>query len=218
MREHDTLRPFLEDVPVVAILRGLMPAHAAETGQALFDAGIRVMEVPLNVPSALESISILISLFGDSALIGGGTVRSMEDLHSLAEIGGRLAVSPHFDVDLVRGALELGLQPVPGVFTPSEAFAARKAGASALKLFPAEGLSPSVVSAWRSVLPKDEALLLPTGGISARNVGDWWAAGADGFGVGSAVFDPSGDLVETKARVGRFVATLERVRTGQISV
>ena len=175
MSSPDFLRAHLSVMPVLAILRGLEPRNARATGQALFDAGVRLMEVPLNVPGAAESIATLVSLFGNRALVGGGTVLT-------------------------------------------EAFAALKAGASGLKLFPAEALAPRVLAAWRAVLPKGEALLIPTGGINVENAGTWWAAGADGFGVGSAVFDPSGDLAVTQQRVHDFVSALQRMREAQISV
>ena len=218
MSSPDFLRAHLSVMPVLAILRGLEPRNARATGQALFDAGVRLMEVPLNVPGAAESIATLVSLFGNRALVGGGTVLSEADLALIVSLGGKLVVSPHFDADLVRAARDKGLVTVPGVCTPTEAFAALKADASGLKLFPAEALAPRVLAAWRTVLPKEEALLIPTGGINVENAGTWWAAGADGFGVGSAVFDPSGDLVVTQQRVHDFVSALQRMRDAKISV
>ena len=205
-------RASLERMPVVAILRGLQPAHAVATAQALVDAGICIVEVPLNVDGALHSIEAIRSSVGDDVLVGGGTLRTVEDLAALVNAGGELAVMPHLDASLVIGALDVGLIPVPGVFTPSEGFAALDAGAAGLKIFPAEALSPKTIAAWRSVMARDEALLLPTGGINTDNVGDWWAAGADGFGVGSAVFDPSGDLDETRCRAEAFVSAIAHAR------
>lgn len=206
-------RASLERMPVVAILRGLQPAHAVATAQVLVDAGISILEVPLNVDGALQSIEAIRASVGDDILVGGGTLRTVEDLAALANAGGELAVMPHLDASLVIGALDVGLIPVPGVFTPSEAFAALDAGAAGLKIFPAEALSPEGIAAWRSVMAREEALLLPTGGINSENVGAWWSAGADGFGVGSAVFDPSGDLDETRRRAAAFVAAINTART-----
>ncbi len=206
------LRSSLERMPVIAILRGLQPAHAVETAKALVDSGICILEVPLNVDGALQSIEVIRGVVGDDILVGGGTLRTVEDLAALANAGGELAVMPHLDASMVIGALDIGLIPVPGVFTPSEAFAALDAGAAGLKIFPAEALSPKAVSAWRAVMPREEALLIPTGGITTENVGDWWKAGADGFGVGSAVFDLSGDLEETRTRATRLVSALDRAR------
>lgn len=206
-------RASLERMPVVAILRGLQPAHAVATAQVLVDAGISILEVPLNVDGALQSIEAIRASVGDDILVGGGTLRTVEDLAALVNAGGELAVMPHLDASLVIGALDVGLIPVPGVFTPSEAFAALDAGAAGLKIFPAEALSPEGIAAWRSVMAREEALLLPTGGINSENVGAWWSAGADGFGVGSAVFDPSGDLDETRRRAAAFVAAINTART-----
>jgi 2-dehydro-3-deoxyphosphogalactonate aldolase len=199
-------------MPIVAILRGVDPAHAAATARVLVEAGICIMEVPLNVEGALQSIEAIREEVGDDVLVGGGTLRTVEDLASLANAGGELAVMPHLDASLIVGALDIGLIPVPGVFTPSEAFAALDAGAAALKVFPADVLSPKAIAAWRSVMPREEALLLPTGGIDADNVADWWAAGADGFGVGSALFDAGGDLDETCRRAETFVAAVAAAR------
>ncbi len=199
-------------MPIVAILRGLKPAHAVSTAEALVDAGICILEVPLNVEGALSSIEAIRVAVGDDVLVGGGTLRTVDDLAALANAGGELAVMPHLDASLVIGALDIGLIPVPGVFTPTEAFAALDAGAAGLKIFPAEAMSPRVIAAWRSVISRDEALLLPTSGIKSANVDEWWSAGADGFGVGSAVFDLSGDLDETRRRAKQFVSAVNRAR------
>ena len=196
----------------MAILRGIDPKSAAATARVLAEAGICIMEVPLNVDGALHSIEAIKSEVDDDVLVGGGTLRTVEDLAALANAGGELAVMPHLDASLIIGALDIGLIPVPGVFTPSEAFAALDAGAAALKIFPAEVLSPKAIAAWRSVMPREEVLLLPTGGIDADNVADWWSAGADGFGVGSAVFDVNGDLDETRRRAATFVSAVTHAR------
>ncbi|MDF1846893.1 MAG: 2-dehydro-3-deoxy-6-phosphogalactonate aldolase [Parvibaculaceae bacterium] len=205
-------RDSLERMPIVAILRGLKPVHAVATAKALVDAGIGILEVPLNVDGALHSIEAIRGSVGDDVLVGGGTLRTVEDLAALVNAGGELAVMPHLDASLVIGALDVGLIPVPGVFTPSEGFAALDAGAAGLKVFPADALSPKAIAAWRTVMGRDEALLVPTGGINTENVGEWWSAGADGFGVGSAVFDPSGDLDETRRRADAFVSAITHAR------
>jgi len=206
-------RTSLERMPVVAILRGLQPAHAVSTAEALVEAGICILEVPLNVDGALRSIEAIRGAVGDDVLVGGGTLRTVDDLAALANAGGELAVMPHLDASLVIGALDIGLIPVSGVFTPSEAFAALDVGAEGLKIFPAEALSPNAIAAWRSIMAREEALLLPTGGINAEDVPDWWAVGADGFGVGSAVFDPNGDLDETRRRADAFVSAITQARS-----
>lgn len=218
MNEKGELRSWLGQMPIVAILRGLKPADARATAKTLFDSGIRILEVPLNVEGAEESIASIVDCVGHDALIGGGTVRTAQDLELIVSLGGKLAVMPHFNASLVGRALELGLTPIPGVFTPSEAFAALDVGAAGLKVFPAEVLGPKGLAAWRAVMDRNEALLIPTGGVDATTVEAWWRAGADGCGVGSAVFDASGDLDETRRRAKKFVVALMRAREAQTSV
>jgi 2-dehydro-3-deoxyphosphogalactonate aldolase len=174
-------------LPLVAILRGITPESAVEIGEVLIDAGFVAIEVPLNSPDPLDSIRRLAGAFGERALIGAGTVLSVEAVPRIAEAGGRLIVMPHADLDIVREAKRRELLCVPGVATPTEAFAALEAGADALKLFPAEALPPAVIKAWRAVLPKD-AWLLPVGGITPERMTSYLIAGANGFGLGSALF------------------------------
>jgi len=174
-------------LPLVAILRGVTPESAVEIGEVLIEAGFVAIEVPLNSPDPLDSIRRLAGAFGERALIGAGTVLSVGAVPQIAEAGGRLIVMPHADLDIVREAKRRGLLCVPGVATPTEAFAALEAGADALKLFPAEALPPAVIKAWRAVLPKD-AWLLPVGGITPERMTSYLIAGANGFGLGSALF------------------------------
>jgi len=176
--------------PVVAILRGLEPAQAPAIGDALFDAGIRVMEVPLNSPDAFRSIHLLRTRFNGRALVGAGTVLTAGQVHQVADAGGALTVSPNFDPEVVGTTRARGLLSLPGVCTPTEAFQALRAGADILKLFPGEVMGPHGASAMRSVLP-GTARLFAVGGVSAQNVPAWRAAGVDGIGVGSAIFRPS---------------------------
>lgn len=218
MNKKDELRSWLAQMPIVAILRGLKPADARATARALYDAGVRILEVPLNVEGAEESIASMVDCVGQDALIGGGTVRTIQDLELISSLGGKLAVMPHLNASLVSYAVELDLIPMPGVFTPSEAFAALDAGAAGLKVFPAEVLGPKGLSAWRAVMDRNEALLIPTGGVDASTVEVWWHAGADGCGVGSAVFDASGDIDETRRRAEIFVTALMRAREAETSV
>ena len=184
-------REALARLPLVAILRGLAPAQAADVGDALWNAGWRLLEVPLNSPEPLDSIRQLARRFPD-AIVGAGTVRSAEQVRAVHDAGGRLIVCPHFDAQVVRTAVALGIPCLPGVMTPSEAFAALDAGASGLKLFPAEMIPPPAVKALRAVLPP-EVLLLPVGGIAPHAMAAYRAAGADGFGIGSAVYKPGMD-------------------------
>jgi 2-dehydro-3-deoxyphosphogalactonate aldolase len=191
------LKEWLARCPLVSILRGVRPDEVVGIGEALVGAGIPVIEVPLNSPEPMESIRLLAARFGDEALVGAGTVLDPADCARIAAAGGRLIVTPHADPQVVRAAKAAGMVAVPGFLTPAEAFALLKAGADGLKLFPAEAASPAVVKAMLAVLPKGTAVL-PVGGIEAGNMGPWRAAGAAGFGIGSAIYKP-GDTPEVVA-------------------
>lgn len=188
----------LQQLPLVAILRGLRPAEAPAIGQALTDAGFVLLEVPLNSPQPLDSIAALTAQH-PQLLIGAGTVMSAADVRDVHAAGGRLIISPHFDAEVVREALRLGLACMPGVATPSEAFAALRAGAHALKLFPAEMICPAVVKALRAVLPLNVPLL-PVGGIDTDNMAGYRKAGATGFGLGSSLYKPGQSAERTAER------------------
>ena len=195
------VRAWLEQCPLVAILRGVQPAEAESIGFALQRAGIRVVEVPLNSPSPLESIAILSRSFGSRMLIGAGTVTDPYHVDEVAAAGGGLIVTPHADTAIVRAAKQAGLFAVPGFFNPTEAFALLQAGADAIKLFPAEVLGPPMLKALSAVLP-ESTIVIPVGGVGADQVAPWMAAGALGLGVGSSVYKPGDDagIVEAKAR------------------
>ncbi|TCO79629.1 2-keto-3-deoxy-phosphogalactonate aldolase [Plasticicumulans lactativorans] len=197
------LNDYLSPLPLVAILRGLTPDEALPVGQALVDAGFRIIEVPLNSPDACESIRRLARAFGATVLIGAGTVLSVEAVAEVAAAGGRLIVMPHADPAVIRAARAAGLACAPGVATPTEAFAALAAGADALKLFPAEQLGPAVLKAWRAVLPAGVPCL-PVGGITPDNMAPWLAAGANGFGLGSALYRPGQSPAEVGAQARAF--------------
>ena len=184
-------RDALARLPLVAILRGITPAEVAAVGDGLDRAGWRLMEVPLNSPEPLQSIAALARQL-PQAIVGAGTVRSEDEVRAVHGAGGRLVVSPHFDARVVRAALDLGMLAVPGVATPSEAFAALDAGATALKLFPAEMIPPAAVKALRAVLPAD-VKLMPVGGIAPGTMRAYRDAGANGFGIGSALYRPGMD-------------------------
>jgi 2-dehydro-3-deoxyphosphogalactonate aldolase len=186
----NTLQEILTPLPLIAILRGVTPGKATAIGDALVGAGFVAIEVPLNSPEPLASIRVLADAFGARALIGAGTVRDPADVARIAAAGGRLIVMPHGDAAVIGAAKGRGLLCVPGVATPTEAFAALDAGADALKLFPAEALPPAMVKAWRAVLPKD-VWLLPVGGIWPDSMAPYLAAGANGFGLGSALYKPT---------------------------
>jgi len=196
-----SFRTFLADLPLIAILRGLRPESARTIGHRLVEAGFRIVEVPLNSPEPFRSIEILAREMPADVLVGAGTVLEPGEVETVREAGGRLVVMPHGDVEVVRRAKALGLFCTPGVATPTEGFAALHAGADALKIFPAELIQPQVLKAWRAVLPKD-TLTLPVGGIKPDSMEAFRAAGADGFGLGSALFTPAmtADEVEGNAR------------------
>jgi 2-dehydro-3-deoxyphosphogalactonate aldolase len=195
------LTGWLARCPLIAILRGVKPDEVLAIVEALENAGIAIVEVPLNSPQPLASVARLARMFGDRLLIGAGTVMTAAQVGEIADAGGRLVVTPHADATVTRAAKERGLFAVPGFFTPAEAFAMLAAGADALKLFPAEGASPAVLRALRAVLPAGTAVL-PVGGIDAANLAAWRAAGAAGFGIGSAVYRP-GDSPATVAAKAR---------------
>ena len=194
---------WLDPLPLVAILRGITPAEAAEVGDVLVDAGFRILEVPLNSPDPLRSIRIMQERFGDRALVGAGTVLSPARVDEVAAAGGKIIVMPHADVAVIRAAKAAGLYCLPGVSTTTEAFAALDAGADALKIFPAELIGPHVLKAWRAVLPKDLALL-PVGGIEPGNMAPFVKAGANGFGIGGALYAPGRALSDTTTRAHAF--------------
>src|SRR6202521_3015322 len=184
-----TLQSYLRPLPLIAVLRGITPAEIDAVGAALIDNGFRILEVPLNSPEPFDSIARLEHRFGGRCLTGAGTVVKVADVARVAAAGGKLIVMPHGDVAIVREAKRLGMLCVPGVATPTEAFAALDAGADGLKMFPAEQLSPAALKAWRAVLPKD-ALVFPVGGIRPDNMTAYWESGANGFGTGSNLYLP----------------------------
>jgi 2-dehydro-3-deoxyphosphogalactonate aldolase len=198
------LRDWLQRCDLVAILRGVTPEEVVPIGEALAEAGIVVLEVPLNSPRPVESIRRLVARFGDQLLVGAGTVMTAAQVATVADAGGRLVVLPHASEAVVRAAKSRGMVAVPGFFTPTEAFAMLAAGADGLKLFPAEAASPGVLKAMRAVLPPN-TVVLPVGGIDAGNIPAWRAAGAAGFGIGSSIYKPGDtpEIVAAKARALR---------------
>jgi 2-dehydro-3-deoxyphosphogalactonate aldolase len=197
------LNAALQHLPLVAILRGVKPAEVEGIADALYAEGFRVIEVPLNSPDACDSIARLARRMPGDAVVGAGTVLSVQAVADVQAAGGRVIVMPHADVEVIRAAKARGLFCVPGAATPTEAFAAVHAGADAVKLFPAELVTPSVVKAMRAVLPKD-LRLLPVGGITPDNMGPYVKAGAAGFGLGSALYSPGLTAAEVAERARAF--------------
>ncbi|KOQ71304.1 2-dehydro-3-deoxy-6-phosphogalactonate aldolase [Stenotrophomonas maltophilia] len=203
---------WMQPLPLVAILRGLTPQEAPAIGAALAEAGFHILEVPLNSPQPLQSIELLAKQLGDRCLIGAGTVLSTTQVQDVNNAGGRLVVMPHADVEVIAAVHASGMVCTPGVATPTEAFAALRAGADALKLFPAEQLPPPVLKAWSSVLPASTPLL-PVGGITPERMAAYRQAGAAGFGIGSALYAPKTPADDVARRARAFIDAWNRTNT-----
>ena len=197
--------PFLAPLPLIAVLRGISPEEIPDVAGALYDAGFRVLEVPLNSPRAFASIGLLAQRHGDDCLVGAGTVIEVADVARIRDAGGRLVVMPHADTAVVRAAKAAGLVCAPGVATPTEAFAAIAAGADGLKMFPAEALPPAALKAWRAVLPK-QVPVFAVGGIRPETMAAYWAAGAAGFGTGSNLYRPGATPADVRAAAAAFAS------------
>ncbi|MEL7691128.1 2-dehydro-3-deoxy-6-phosphogalactonate aldolase [Citromicrobium bathyomarinum] len=198
--------------PLVAILRGVKPDEVEEIGEVLVDHGIALIEVPLNSPQPFESIARLARRLSDRAVVGAGTVLTEADVAHVSDAGGQMVVSPNTDAGVIRATHKAGLVSLPGFVTPTEAFTALAAGATALKLFPAETSDPRVLSAIRAVLPAD-LRVLPVGGIDADTMAPWLAAGAAGFGLGSSLYKAGRTAQDVGQRAAAIVAALEQARS-----
>lgn len=204
----------LAECPLVAILRGITPGECDAVGDALVAAGFRILEVTLNSPEPLESLARLARRFGDVALVGAGTVTEPGQVESVRAAGGRLVVTPQADPEVVRRAKEAGLEVLAGFSTPTEAFQVLRAGADALKLFPAEASPPPVLRAIRAVLPR-AVRILPVGSITPESMGGYWEAGADGFGLGSALYRSGKPVSDVSAAAAAFQAAARVWRSGR---
>lgn len=201
--------------PLVAVLRGVQSSEVEAVGGALIDAGITLLEVPLNAPEPFESITRLAALAGDRALVGAGGVLDAEAIDRAAAAGAGIAGSPVADQAVIAASLAAGMVPLPGVFTPGEAFAAAAAGARTLRFFPAEAGSPAVIRALKTVLPRD-VMLVASGGMTPEGLGAWMAAGTDGFGLGAGLWRPGVSAEAAGAMAARFVAAVADARTPEI--
>ncbi len=195
---------------LIGILRGVKPEEALAVAGAVIDAGITKVEVPLNSPDPFQSIAMMVEAFGDRAEIGAGTVLELSQVGWLLEVGGTFVVSPNCDLEVIRATKALGMGSYPGVFTASECFAALKAGADALKIFPADVMGPSGVKALKAVLPS-EVDVYAVGGAQASNFGDWAAAGTSGFGLGSSLYKAGRSAEETGTAASEAVAAYDRI-------
>jgi 2-dehydro-3-deoxyphosphogalactonate aldolase len=196
---------YIAQVGIVPVVRAPSPELAVRAAQALLEGGVSVLEITMTVPDAVSVVALLSARFAERALVGAGTVLSAAQVQQVHAAGGRLIVAPNFNADVVREAVRLGMACLPGVFTASEAFAALEAGATAIKLFPAEMIPPAGVKALRAVLPPD-TLVLPVGGITPGNMAQYRAAGANGFGIGSALYKPGASAAQVEQRALDFAA------------
>jgi len=199
------LEAALGECPVVAIVRGIRPDEALAHAEALFAAGVRGVEVPLNSPEPLKSIRALAEAYGDRMAVGAGTVLTAERVEAVADVGGRIIVSPNVSPEVIRTAVALGLDPAPGFATATEAFAALEAGARHLKLFPAATYGPGHLKQLKAVLPS-EAVVWAVGGVGPAQMADWWAAGARAFGLGGELYRAGQSVEETAEKAARVVA------------
>ena len=209
MSALDRLRTYLDECPLIAIIRGVTPDEVEAIGEAIFEAGIPIIEIPLNSPEPLKSIERLAARLGDRALVGGGTVLKPAQVADVRAAGGHLIVSPNTNTDVIAAAASEGMVSCPGYFTPTEAFAALKAGATALKLFPAEGANPAVLKAQLAVIPRDVPMIV-VGGIKPDNMQPWLDAGATGFGLGGGLYQPGQSPEETAEKARAYVAGINR--------
>ena len=209
MTPKELLHRYLDECPLIAIVRGVTPDEAEAVGQAIHDGGIRIIEVPLNSPDPLTSIERLAKKFGDSMLVGAGTVVEQSQVEAVRKAGGRLIVAPNTNTDVISAAAAAGMVSCPGYFTPSEAFTAYAAGATALKLFPAEGAGPGILKALLAVVPKDVPQII-VGGIKPDNMRPWLDAGATGFGLGSGLYKPGQSPADTLEKARAYVAGAKR--------
>ena len=207
MSATELLHRYLDQCPLVAIIRGVTPADADAIGDAIFEGGIRIIEVPLNSPDPLTSIDRLAKRFGERMLVGAGTVLASEDVDRVRQAGARLIVSPDTNPSVISAAAATGLVSTPGYFTPSEAFTAIRAGATGLKLFPAEAATPAMLKAQLAVLPRDVPILI-VGGVKPDNMRPWLDAGASGFGLGGGLYKPGQSPAETLDKARAYVEGL----------
>lgn len=210
----ETFHARLAGCPLVAILRGVTPDEVEEIGEALAEAGFGIIEVPLNSREPLKSIERLAARLGEKALVGAGTVMTAAEARAVRDAGGSLIVSPHVDGEVIAATVAAGMVSLPGFATPTEAFAALHSGAHGLKLFPAEAASPAMLRALRAVLPADLPVL-PVGGITPPSMAEWLAAGAAGFGLGSALYRPGYSAAEVHCRAVAFIEALREAKAAQ---
>ncbi|WP_370334657.1 2-dehydro-3-deoxy-6-phosphogalactonate aldolase [Parvularcula marina] len=209
----DRLKEHMVKMPIVAILRGVTPSEVEDVAAALIENGVGIIEVPLNSPSAFESIEKLADRFGEVAIIGAGTVLTVSDAERVAACGGQIAVAPNTNPEVIKAVLSRGMIPMPGIFTPTDAFAAIEAGAEVLKLFPAGTIGEAGLKAMMAVLPEDISVLA-VGGVGAGNIQSWFDAGAAGFGIGSELYKPGDTPEQVAQKTAALVVAVETLQRG----
>ncbi len=206
-----TFEDALKACNLVAILRGIKPEEAEAVGEVLIEAGWRIIEVPLNSPEPLKSIELLQKRFGDQALIGAGTVLTPAQVADVAATGAKVIISPNANVEVIKASRARDMVSLPGVATPTEAFAAIEAGATGIKAFPAEAIPPYVIKAWKAVLPK-HIPVLAVGGVTPDNMTEFLQAGAAGFGIGSSIYKPGMDVASIAEKARQFITAMHASR------
>lgn len=209
---HPLLQSYLEEMPLIAIIRGITSAEATDVVGVLYQAGFRIVEVPLNSPDPIRSIEQIASTFGDRMLVGAGTVLDPAEVEAVCDAGGQIIVSPNTDPDVVRASVARDAVSLPGAATPSEVFTALKAGAHGVKAFPAGMLSPTVIKSWKSVLPA-EVPVLAVGGITTANAQTYWQAGVNGFGLGGSLYKAGKSIDAIAHDAAHFVSLMQNLRT-----
>ena len=209
---HPLLQSFLEEMPLIAILRGITSAEATDVVGVLYQAGFRIVEVPLNSPDPICSIEQIASTFGDRMLVGAGTVLDPAEVEAVCDAGGQIIVSPNTDPDVVRASVARDAVSLPGAATPSEVFTALKAGAHGVKAFPAEMLTPTVIKSWKSLLPA-KVPVLAVGGITTANAQTYWQAGVNGFGLGGSLYKAGKSIDAIAHDAAQFVSLMQNLQT-----
>jgi 2-dehydro-3-deoxyphosphogalactonate aldolase len=204
MSAKELLHRYLDECPLIAIIRGVKPDEAEAIGDAIYEGGIRIIEVPLNSPDPLKSIGRLAKKFAERMLVGAGTVLDPADVSRVRDVGGRIIISPDTNPEVISAAASAGLVSSPGYYTPTEAFSAIRAGATSLKLFPAEGATPAVLKAHLAVIPREVPILI-VGGIQPGNIRPWLDAGAAGFGLGGGLYKPGQSPARTLDKTRAYV-------------
>jgi len=208
----DVFREAINRMPIVSILRGVDPEEVIDIVDCLFELGIKIVEVPLNSPSPYKSINLISKKYGDKMIVGAGTVLCQNEVYEVSNIGGSIIVSPNVNTNVIQKTKELGMVSLPGASTPTEVFSALDSGASGIKAFPSDMVSPSVIKSWRAVLPKG-LILISVGGVTSQNIQSFWEAGASGFGMASEIYKPGLTVEDIRINTIEIINAYNRICT-----